>query len=301
MTDLNEWRLTYPGTTFNFGTLATDYPFSAQFEISDTEVETQDTPHPTSDGVVFGRDFLRGNTLTFNLTTIPDFPLPAKPWLEALDLASAFRAKWRADAIRTKPGVYATLQNLDRGRLVYGRPRRIGQASERLRQGLLRMVATFDTISPDFYGTTEFDTLITPVPEVVGGFTTPFTTPIQTSWAGTLTEEPIDSQGDVAAWPIIEFHGPGSDWALDLFTGLNVAWSLQITGSLKADEVCTIDTRPWSRGATINGKPANGRLRGVQLEKAVLAPGGHDVRLRVNDPTGTATAHVKWRNAYASM
>lgn len=300
MSDLNDWRLTYPGASLDFGTLSTEYPFSVQVEIGEADLINQDQRHPTSDGMVFGKDSLGGFDLTFNLTTIPEFPLPPKPWVGALDLFSAFKTKWRADPVRLNPGVYAELANLDRGRMVYGRPRKIAPKSTRLRKGLLEYVAVFTTNDPNFYSTTEKAALITPVPPPSGGFTVPLTAPFSTA-VGSAELAPTINAGDTDAWPIVSFHGPGKAFSIELLNNTETVWELSVPTQLKFDEVLTVDTRPWSRSATINGRPANGRVRGSQIEKCFIPVGAFTFRFKVSDPSGTAFADAKWRDAFASL
>ncbi len=304
MSDLNEWRLSYSDTTFNFGTLASDYPLATQVDMSDVDITDQDERHSFSDGVVMGKDSFGGFTLTFGLKTIPDFPLPEKPWVDSLDLGSAFRAAWRADDIRRIPGQYATLLNVDRNRLVYGRPRKFAPKYDRLRKGLTEWLATFVTNGPDWYSGTEKAALITPVPPVGGGFTTPLTPPFSTAVGGSELAAMVN-EGDLATWPVIRFHGPGKDYTLTLLDGVTPLWSITVSGQINFDQYVTVDTRPWSRGATITTgskvAPANGRIRGDLLEDCKLPVGEFDAQFKVTDASGTAFADIKWRDAYASL
>lgn len=301
MSDLNDWKLEYADVELDFGTMAdTDFPFSVQVEVGETDIVTQDSVHPTSDGTIFGKDALGGFDLIFTLTTLPEWPLVAKPWVNALDLFSAFKAAWRADDIRRIPGAYAMLTNLDRERMVFGRPRKIAPKLARTRKGLIEYVATFTTNGPDFYGMTEKAAIITPVPPVVGGFTPPLIPPFSTA-VGSAEIAPTENEGDLRAWPVIQVHGPGSAFSLELLDGPTVLWKISIPGQIKFDQIVTIDTRPWSRSATVNGRPANGWLRGTQLEKCMIPVGEFDLRFKVTDASGTAFAVTKWRDGFASL
>lgn len=300
MTDLNDWQLA-ASTTLNFGTLASTYPFTGQVDVTEVDATNQDQRHPNSDGMVMGIDRLGGFSLIFTLITVPQHPAPAKPWTPALDKYGQFYAAWRSDAIRQRPGVYATLTNLDRARRVYGRPRKIAQSNLRLRKGEIRYVAQFDTIDPNWYGSTEKLAIITPVPVSGGGFTAPLSPPF--SLAGSADElAPMLNAGNVDTWPVITIRGPGSGAGLDLLDlGGNVKWSLRVAGELKYDEILKVDTRPWSRGATINGRPAGGRLRGTALDRCILTPGTFNARYRVTDKSGQSFADIRWRDAWVSM
>lgn len=301
MSDLNEWRLDYPGVSLDFGTLALDYPLAVQVDIGDTASDTQDQRHPTSDGVVFGKDSLGGFDLTFTMKTIPTFPPPSEAWNDALDLFSAFKSAWRADSIRRVPGAYASLTNVNRNKRVYGRPRKIGQKNNNLRRGLLEFLATFETNDPNFYDETEKLAIITPVPPASGGFTVPLTPPFSTAGSADEIAATVN-EGDLAAWPVVKFHGPGRAFSLELLDGDgDTVWVIKHPDSIKFDEIVTVDTRPWARSATVNSKPANGRIRGTQLEKCQIPVGEFDFRFKVTDASGTAFADIRWRDAYASL
>lgn len=280
MTDLNDWRLLYSGIpTFDFGPNSTDYPFSTQVDIGEVDIVEQDTRHQSSDALLMGRDTLGGFELTFTLTTIPEYPTPAKPWDSALDKYGTFVQKWRANQIRTQPGVYATLRNLDRARLVYGRPRKISLAdTSRLRKGILRYVATFQTVHPDFYSTTE-DTA-----NLVSGAGASF-----------------NNSGDTDSWPKITLRGPFTDGSVHLTQDAITLWQIDVPGPVAAGQTLTLDTAPWARSALLNGAPANGMLRGDPLSKVKIPVGVGSIFWSRTDATNTSSGDVKWRDAYSSL
>lgn len=299
MSDLNNWRLEYPGVSLDFGNLSTTYPFKVQAELGPIEITTQDTRHPTSDGVVMGIDSLGGFAITFGLTTIPE--PGTKPYMPALDKLSSFRAAWRADTLRRIPGQYAVLANLERERQVYGRPRQVAPTLARVRKGTAEYLATFTTNDPNFYDTTEKVFLITPTPPAGGGFVAPLSPPFSTVASGAELSPLVTNVGDLPTWPVISFHGPGTAPSVELLQGATVLWNLRVEGQIKYDEVLTVDTRPWHRSATVNGKPANGRMRGTQLEKCQIPVGSYNLRYKVKDKSGTSFVDVKWRDAFASL
>lgn len=301
MTDLNDWKLDTGTHELTFGTLASQYPFTVQVDQTETVFTNQDDNHPNADGRVMGVDRLGGFSLIFTLVTVPTYPIPADAWHAALDRYGLFAAAWRADQIRSMAGVYASLFNLNRHRGVYGRPRRIVPSNLRLRKGELRYVAQFDTIDPNWYSDDEKLAIISPIPGASGGFTAPLRPPF--SMAGSSNElAPMVNAGNVNTWPVITIRGPGNGAGLDLLDpGGNVRWSLRIDGKIAYDETIRIDTRPWSRGATINGGPAGGRLRGVALDRAYIPPGTFNARYRVTDKSGQSFADLRWRDAYVSM
>lgn len=298
--DINAWELELAGgVTFNFGTLADDYPLSVQVEIGDTDLTIEDQRHPTSDGVMMGRDLMGGFNITFRLTTVPNPRETADDKINgALDLLSFFRAKWLDSSTRRLPGQVVTLTNLHRSRMVYGRPRRSAPSLATLRKGTAGWVADFKTNSPYWYSAVEHATVFD---NIAGweptGFSLPLTMPF-TMGSTVDFDGFIDNNGDVPAWPILEFHGPGNDMSFEL---LDSGWIVQVDGNIKFDEVLLVDTRPWARGATLNGTPANGRIRGTQLEKCTIPAGNREGRYKVSDQTGTAFLIVHWRDAFASL
>lgn len=298
--DINEWELELAGgVTFDFGTLLTDYPLTAQVEIGAPDYAFEDARHPTSDGEMMGRDLLGGFNITFRITTVPNPGDNEDTRInEAMDLVSFMRAKWLNESSRRLPGEYVTLTNKRRGRMVYGRPRRSAPDYSAIRRGQAGLVAEFRSNNPYFYSAqehaTSFDNITGWSPT---GFTLPITMPL-TMGASIREDRIIDNNGDVPCWPIIDFHGPGSGMSFEL---LDPGWKLQVVDSLAYDEVLRIDTRPWRRGATVNGRPANGKISGTQLEKCRIPAGTWEGRYKVNDPTGTAFAVVYWRDAFASL
>lgn len=301
MVDINHWRMQHPsiGAPLDFGLASLDYPLETQVDIGDIDSDYQDASHPNVDGEVFGIDRLRGFPITFNCRILDD-GLGATKWDQPLDLYSAFASKWRADNIRRRPGIYATLINLERNRLVYGRPRQIAPRHTMLRKGVLDFVAQFRSNGPNWYSLTEKNVTLSLVSGSTFGFNSPITSPI-TTVGEQVDDLDIDNDGDLETWPIIELHGPGSGWNVALRQGGETIWAVDVEDKIRYDEVLLIDTRPWARKATINDRPANGLLRGSSITEMQIPVGNFKFRLRVKDGTGTAFAKVYWRDAYAAL
>lgn len=298
--DINDWVLAYPGVNFPFGRLSTTYPFETQVSIGDTTLVTGDLPHPTADGTTMGADRLGGFTLTFKVLALPLPSDTGETWDGPLDRMSMFRSRWRADSIRKSAGEYATLTNLARGRMVYGRPRRAAMINDRMRKGMVSVLATFDTNGPDFYSTTQRQAVVVPIGGSATGLRDPLTSPFTTGGISIVQQDMVN-EGDSDAWPILKFHGPGHSYAFDLLQGTNVLWSIEVPEPLLYDQTLTVDTRPWVRSSTMNGNPANGRLRGTPLDRCGIPVGEFKGRLRVTDTTGQAFADIRWRDTYASL
>lgn len=280
MTDLNDWRLSYPGITdLDFGPSSTPYPFETQVVIGDPEMTTRDTLQGSVDGMVMGRDTLGGFPLTFTLTMLPTYPRPAKPWVNALDTFAAFKRSWRADAIRLNPYQYATLQNLDRLRQVYGRPRGIAQMdTARLRKGQVGYVAQFESVDPNFYSTTEGNIVLANAVNVNG-----------------------NNLGDTPTWPVISLTGPFTAGTVELRLANIKQWGITVPGPIAAGVTLNIDTRPWSRFALLGVLPGNGLLRGDALDKCKIPTGAFAARWTRTDATNTSSGTFKWRDAYVSL
>lgn len=279
MTDLNLWRLAYPGVSLDFGPNSTAYPFSVQVDIGDTSARTEDFLRENEDGLFMGQDLLDGFELLFTLTTLPGYPAPAEPWRVPLDTMGTFKSKWRADSIRKNPFQYATLLNVDRGRLVYGRPRRFGSVdSARLRRGVVKYVAGFSTVGPNFYSDTEQTLALINANEVAG-----------------------NNGGDVDSWGVITVNGPFTAGSIALKVGATTMWTLTVPGPLTAGQSLVIDTRPWARYALLGAAPANAMVRGDALAKASVPVGAFTVLWNRTDATNTSSASFSFRNAYASL
>lgn len=298
-TDLNSWRMVTSDQTLAFGTQDTGYPFYTQFSLGKTDRDTQDAGHPTSDGLVMGRDRLRGFTIQFDCRILAEYPVVEKPWLSAMDLYSTFAAKWRADSVRRSPGEYATLINDDRGRQTYGRPRDIAPKSDMLRKGIYDFQMDFASNGPNWYAATQKVAVLQSGPASIGKITSPLTSPLTTIRPKDATI-PTLVEGDLEAEPIVEFHGPTNGCSIELFSGATKVWTLKVPGKLHLGETLKVDTRFWRRSAILNkNTPGNGLIRGDSLAKCLLPVGVFTARYRHNDPTGAAFAVIRWRDTYA--
>lgn len=301
MTDLNDWQLDYSGVSFPFGTLATGYPFTRQVDIGAPASSFNDAAHPSTDGTVFGAEKLQGRTLTFEVA-VPKVYGGGDRWHENLDAVETITAAWEATPVRTVPGAVAELRNLNRGRLVYGRPRNLKPKLDKARQGWSELVCNFATVDHKFYGLTEYSTLI----EIPAGQSTGFATPITFPWTSEIPTDGnsyVGNAGTKDTWPVITITGPCLSPKVELLAddGVTVVWWLKLEEALTAGEVAVIDTRPWRRTVTIGGEPAGGLLRGTRINEATLPPGLSQIRYSATDATGTSDMTMTWRDAYASL
>lgn len=301
MTDLNDWRLDYPGVSFAFGTYATGFPFITQVDVGTIETLFTDAAHPSTDGKLFGAEKYQGRTLTFEVG-IAKVAGAGPRWGENLDAQGEFAAAWDATPVRRVPGAVAELSNLDRARMVYGRPRNLKPKLAKARQGWSELVCDFATVDHLFYSTAAYSTDATVIPESSGGG---FTTPIVFPWTSeppATADDAVNNAGNRDTWPVITINGPILDPMVELLPTVgDPVWTLKLDGQVPAGKQAVIDTRPWRRGVTIDGAPASGLLRGSPIHECVIPPGAHAVRYSGTDATGTAAFAVSWRSAYAGL
>lgn len=301
MVDLNLWRLEYDDVALDFGTHESGHPFTAQVAISEVELETDDLPHPLSDGIVFGRDLARGKRLVFtgaHLDTMPQARI--RRWEPVLDGAAPFTAAWAAEALRQRPGAVATLTNLDRGRMVYGRPRPYIPGLEKVRGGWLTYECGFTAIDGKFYGAAEKVATAGVDPGSLAAFTFPMTFP-HTSATPTESRTWVVNDGGLSTWPTITFRQGGDPQVELLGPDGSTVWRVAVARTLAYDEAVTVDCRPWSRAVTLNGTAAPGLLRGSRLDQVRIPAGSSELRLTATDPTGQAEVEVRWRDAFGSL
>lgn len=305
MTDLNLWRLTYDTTTLEFGTLDSGHPFTRQVQIGAAEVETEDLAHPMSESVLPGVDRSRGRVLEFvgaHLTGTGPAYGETRRWTSPMNLHNAFEQAWRARVVRETAGKVATLTNVDRGRVLYGRPRGVVPDHERARTGWLTYAATFVTVDDRFYDAVEqiVTTGVDAAPAV--GFTFPVTFPFTGGATDPVAARAwLTNDGTDDTWPVVTFRR-GTRPRLDMLDGDgDVRWSLQVDKALAYDDVVQVDCRPWRRTVKLNGASRPGLLRGSRLDAVRLPPGASEAKLSAYDVSGLAEVEVRWRDAYGSL
>lgn len=280
MSDLNDWQLEVGAEVTQFGTAATDYPFSTQVVMSAMDRDVQDGVHPDVDGGVMGRDLLRGFDLQFDCRILKESPVTAKPWMNALDLYESFAAKWRAEAIRDLPGQYAILRNTERGRFAIGRPRDIAPKFQQVRKGYLDFQMDFRSVSPAFYRTES--QIVTRVAEGSANIT---------------------NEGSLPSWPVITITGAQGVVVSYGAVG-NILWSALFDDPASFNQPIVIDTRPWSRSVSVAGAPGNGRLiNGVGRVSNFKIPAGTGPLNFYYDEVNSIDPEltVEWHPAFASF
>jgi hypothetical protein len=299
--DLNLWELAYDDVVLEFGTHDSGHPFTRQVKVGPVEVELGDLPHPMANGLTFGRDFTRGRVLEFVGAHLSTMALPAsRRWEQPMDDSAPFEAAWQGESLQAVDGKMATLANLDRGRLVYGRPRPYVADHELARKGWLTYACSFATVDDRFYGTDEKVLVAGVDPGTAYAFAFPVAFPYQ-GVTPSETRAWVDNAGTRATWPVVEFLR-GTRPRVELLDAAGgVLWWLEVDRVLDHNDDVVIDCRPWRRTVKLNGNPAPGLLRGTALDRCRVPPGAHEVRLETTDPTGLAEVGIRWRDAYGSL
>lgn len=288
------WRFQIGGVDFGDDTVIPHL----EFTVSEPAAAVADQVMPGEDGMSMGRDYLQGRTLSWDLAVSCDTAADARAAWRSLEGA------WDAAAVRSMPGAVTTVQiQAPYGDpvLAYGRPRKFA-ASEtvHLRNGRVLLVADFATADRAFYAAAEQEVSfgIQPTIGIGGGISWPVTWPI--TWAPTDAPpaQVVTNSGDAPTWPVITFEGPVVD--PKAVFGDGDVW-VQVVGTLLANQSATVDTRPWARTVTRDdGGSMAGTLRGSRLAELALPPGSTTVAVQGIDLDGTASARIRWRDAYTT-
>lgn len=289
---LNDWRLTYDGVDFPFGTIASKYVFpqSGPPEIGALDIQDEDTQRPRADGVLFGQDFRGGSTVTF------DIEIHGETEAEALGLLEDLAQVWSADSLRNTPGALAVL-TAHTGRSTFGRPRRFQPKLDLLPFGIVAVTCDFATADTLWYGPEQSNS-IKFVPDLGGGLVAPLRSPLSTT-ATSDRSQTVTIGGTQPVWPVFSIAGPITNPEIEIAGQFKLAYQI----ALGAGDVLTIDTRPNSRASAVNGRNVAGSLlaRYSRLADAQMRPGRYDIAFRGMSATGTAELTITWRDSSPSM
>lgn len=278
---------------YTFGHLATSGVIVTDVQFAGAEARSNDVERPRADGVRFGREWRSGRTITVELEALDRSEA-------VLDELSRLCKFWDAQAIRSSPGSLSTLRwNLGgRSRRVLGRARRFDADPTYYRKGRVAVTATFDTEGPYYYDDDPAETTVGMSSPSTGGFTFPMVFPAYTTGMGERRSG-IRVSGDVPAPLVLTINGPIAQPIVEV-PGL---WSFQLLDEILSDQRAIIDTRPWSMSAYRGPVNVAGRISvdSPRLPEMWLPPGTHDIVLRGQDPTGTASLSVQAWSTYASF
>lgn len=257
--------------------------------VGSVEIETDDVSLPRTDGISMGQDFYGAQTVSFDLSLRPE------PGRTVAQLLQVLRGFWRSPGHRDTGGRVIELRSPE-GRTAYGRPRRFTPNRDDEKFDHVTVAADFECVSDLWFGA-ESAALVSLVPPLGRGLVAPLVEPL-TIQGVAQNASGFTVGGSEPAYPVVEFRGPITNPSLHAG-----GWDLRVRGSLAYDETLVVDTRPWVRSLSLNGRPVAGMLMpsSSRLRDVTLSPGFHSVQLRGTDITGTATALISWREAYASF
>ena len=285
-----DWKLTYSGVSFTFGSLESGYGFNEAPSIGGLSPTTSDVEMQGADAVLFGRDLHHGSSISFELDIM------AASEQEARALTQTIRRVWRADAIRSTPGAVAALAAAS-GRIAFGRPRRFEADDTNIQAGVTSITCDFKTVDDLWYGA-EQSIRVGIAPALGGGLVAPLASPLATTESSDRSQA-IVVGGSLPTWGIYTVTGPISGPEIELVN----RWALRFPNlNLAYDQSLVVDTRPWARTILRNGGSVAGMLApgSSRLRDAVLPPGVSELVLRGTSITGTASLTARWRDAYTT-
>jgi hypothetical protein len=290
-----EYEISYQDRTFKFGGRKTTPYYVDTVEFGQADMNLNDNNAPRSDGVLFGREYRGGRTITFegNIITAPG-PVPA---LNALE---EFQAAWDNEDLRYQPGDVAVLRMRRGGRIrrVYGRPRRFRSTSRMTSHGWIPFVCDFETKDSRYYGDEEVAESISLIPAELGGLTGPLQGPIIATMPGD-GEGIITIRGTKPSWLVVRLNGAIINPGIELVGH----WKYTMPMTLLHDQWVLVDPTPWARsvrrqdGANLAGVFT---ADSVRLSQMRVPPGTHQILLTGTDPSHTATAQLFFRDVYSS-
>lgn len=264
------------------------------WEVGSFSHRTQDTDDAQTDTRNFGRDLLTPGSWSWELHTTADNENAALGQIEAL------AAVWMDESVRQDPGAVMELRYHlgDRTRVVYGRPRRWApQISNRLLGGYIPINCDFSLADGVFYSDIEESVTLDLIAADVGGLITPLITPLSTLATSAPRAGFVTVDGTVPTWAVLEFHGPVSNpWVA------REGWRFELNLTLAADEIVTVDPRPWAKSVTrAIGASVASAVTGARLYDLRLPPGLSEMQYGGLDLTNGSYCVVKWRPAWRSI
>ncbi len=264
------------------------------WEVGSFSHRTQDTDDAQTDTRNFGRDLLTPGSWSWELHTTADHEAGALQQLDAL------AGVWLDEAVREDPGAVVGLRYRigDRTRIVYGRPRRWApQINNRLLGGYIPINCDFSLADGVFYSDAEQSAQIDLIASVVGGLVTPLITPLTTLSTSAPRAGIVTVEGTAPTWAVLEFHGPVvNPWIA------REGWRFDLNLTLAADEVVTVDPRPWAKSVTrAVGSSVASAVTGARLYDLRIPPGTSEIQYGGRDTTNSSYCVVKWRPAWRSI
>jgi hypothetical protein len=262
-------------------------------------LRTSDTDVAGGGGRRFGREFRGATTWGFSLYTNADSEE------EAWDRLTELRAAWESlgdnsDVVDSEVVLPLFYRIAGKDRLVYGRPRRFSYTPDnRSLSGMIPIEADFELSYPLYLDAQEnsFSLGILPPLDVESGVIVPVIVPFTSSAGVSERRTSITIGGDRPTPVVIELDagtGPLGDARVEIDGNV-----VQLQDDVNPNDNVIIDPRPWVRAVTTaSGGAVAIDARVSRLSKFWIAPGTHEVVFSGVDPTSSATAVIRWHDAY---
>ena len=245
----------------------------------------------------FGRDVRSAKTWTWESHT------DQEDVETAVNVLDDFSAAWSPETLARTPGALTAVRYrlAGRDRRVFGRPRRFSAPPTNLiLNGYVPITHDFDLVDSFTYDDVESQaTILYSSSTEGGGFSLPATLPLATESGEGSGEAQVSVGGRARAYPIIRFNGPWTNPVLK-----TDHWTLAWEGEIGPNGWVEVDTRPWAltvldqSGASVVG----GLPRQTWLEDMYFEPQSQpQISLSGIAPSGSASAWVRWRNAWTSI
>ncbi|MGH3499966.1 MAG: hypothetical protein ACRDQA_03540 [Nocardioidaceae bacterium] len=260
------------------------------------EVTSQDASIPGEDGIVFGRDFLKGRVVTVEGAVDTENATDCRTqWAK---LATAWN---HGDTRKTPRAVVPLRLRMPGGDTVrvYGRPRKLTTSSVALVDvGIISFVADFQCVDGLVYSDTE-STLTLTLPASDDTTITPPFTPPATPMPMVDVQGSVTNGGNASAWPVVTFAGPVTN---PTFWYPPNGPELAVLAVVADGQTLTVDIRPWARTITRDdGALLAGKARGARMTDLAVPVGTVAVAFSGHDTTATAQMTVTFRDTWGSF
>lgn len=257
-------------------------------DTGETTLRTQDSEHPAGDGVFFGRDYLAPGLWTFTVA--------ARTRSALREFASA----WRADHVRSRPGAVTRLDyNVDGTDMcVFGRPGNFAvEPTHAPDPPLFLATAQWRLSDAHSYGP-ERSLMLSLVDVDSGeGVVLPEELPWLLSPDTATREGVVVVDSDVGCPFRVHITGPLSGQASD-FRVWSDGWEFHLNTYLSIFGNLIIDT---ATGTATRNSAVFGAASARTDWRARLTPGPQEVRFTANDPSGSSTCTIYWRDAATTI
>jgi hypothetical protein len=219
----------------------------------------------------------------------------------ALTALSDIESAWDPESLRDDPADISVLRYAINGRtrVVYGRPRRFSAPPKKtIHTGKINITCDFERADLLHYEDTENSVVLGIGASTVGGFPTPWITPVTSSPTTVPAVNTFNVFGTQPTWAMIDFTGTQTNPWIQVSP-----WRAELVLSFPVGQTITMDPRPWVQAVYYGtGAHVGGLLTSqTRMTKMLLTPGAHTASYGVAASDGPVSALLRWRNAYKSL